>query len=60
MDVISLLVLLVVFSLGFYIIQLLPLLPPLKNIAMIIFLLFCMLYLLGGLHHGRLVLWRTP
>lgn len=61
MDLVSLLILALVFGLIFYGIQsLLPLAPPFKNVALLILILIFVVYLLGGLHLGGHLLWRRP
>ena len=50
MDLISLLVLIIVFGLIYYVLTLLPLPQPFKNIAVVVLVLILILILLGYVH----------
>jgi uncharacterized membrane protein len=57
MDLISLLIVLIVFGLLAYVVQsLLPMPAPFKNAALAVLVLILVIYLLGGLHGHTLVL----
>ena len=48
MTLIGLLIAVIVIGLLLYLVQLLPLQPPFKTIAMIVIVLICIVWLLGG------------
>jgi hypothetical protein len=54
MDLISLLIIVLVFGALFYIIGLIPMPPPFKTASLIILALIFIVYLLGGIHIGHI------
>lgn len=54
MDLVSLLILVIVFGIFFYLIQtVIPMPPPFKTAALVILSLILVMYLLDGLHAGH-------